>query len=801
MRAAGIDPGTGPIIVDGAIHRFRGPGDKPGKKNCWYMLFAGGDAGAFGSWRLGIEQTWIGGNSERSDRRQQIEEAQRRAESERDQARASAAIKARALYSKAGAPRLDHPYLSAKRIQPHGIKQLGHTLLVPLRDVETGQIVNLQFISEDGSKRFLAGGHVAGCYFPIADMVLSQQQSQLYIAEGFATAASIHDATKIPTAAAFNAGNLRSVAEKLHAKHPRAQIIIAGDNDCATPGNPGLTKAWEAAQVVNGLLAIPTFANPADGTDFNDLALGQGMDAVRSQVAQAAPPASQGPAHPAIALLLRLDALAYEQRREAVAKQFGIKPTRLDKLVEKSRTKIARSNSSNTRTGIVQPLGAEGLGDRSNGCSNNPPVRSPDELYAASKRLIETPDVLRKVDEAIERLGYAGDREPVLLTYVVVSSRLLDKPINLHIIAPSASGKNYTVNTALALIPDEAVFKMTASTPKALIYGDEDLRHKIVVLAECDSLLKLEGNAASLVRSIIEDARTDYDTVEKDPETGRAFTRRVSKEGPTGLITTGVRDLEFQTSTRVLNVPLSDTPEQTRKILKAEAAIATGQAATAPSDLIAGFQDFQRWLAAQRSSMVVVPFAGVLAEKIPVGETRMRRDFKQLLSVVKAIALLNQHHRQRDSDGRIVADPADYAWARKLLIGTFKSIVGGGITEAIRETCQAVPADGEVCEADLVRSLNLSKSTVHYRVSRALRGGWLRNLENRKGYPYRIVRGAPLPEDDSPLPTVQELKCELATFEHPGNLNGHSNGSQALGRVRQTDGPFDCSNENEGFEV
>ena len=144
------------------------------------------------------------------------------------------------------------------------------------------------------------------------------------------------------------------------------------------------------------------------------------------------------------------------------------------------------------------------------------------------------------------------------------SSRLLDKPINLHIIASPASGKNYTVNTALALIPDEAVFRMTASTPKALIYGEEDLRHKTVVLAECDSLLKLEGNAASLVCSIIEDARTVYDTVEKNAETGRAYTRRITKESPTGLITTGVRGLELQTSTRVLNIPLSDTPEHAK---------------------------------------------------------------------------------------------------------------------------------------------------------------------------------------------------------------------------------------------
>ena len=85
------------------------------------------------------------------------------------------------------------------------------------------------------------------------------------------------------------------------------------------------------------------------------------------------------------------------------------------------------------------------------------------------------------VDSAVERMGYAGDRDPVLLVYLTVSSRLLEKPINAHIIAPSASGKNYTVNTALALTPEDAVFKMTASTPKALIYGEDDLKHKTVI--------------------------------------------------------------------------------------------------------------------------------------------------------------------------------------------------------------------------------------------------------------------------------------------------------------------------------
>ena len=145
----------------------------------------------------------------------------------------------------------------------------------------------------------------------------------------------------------------------------------------------------------------------------------------------------------------------------------------------------------------------------------------------------------------------------------------------------------------------------------------------------------------------------------------------------------------------------------------------------------------------------------------------MRRDFKQLLAVVKAIALLNQHHRGHDTRGAIIAELSDYRWARELLLSVFRSIVGGGITDVIRDTCAAVPEDGkEVSEAELVQKLGLAKSTINYRVRRALKGGWIRNLESRRGYPSRLVRGGPLPEDGSPLPSVEELRRTIRT-PHP----------------------------------
>ncbi len=68
----------------------------------------------------------------------------------------------------------------------------------------------------------------------------------------------------------------------------------------------------------------------------------------------------------------------------------------------------------------------------------------------------------------------------------------------------------------------------------------------------------------------------------------------------------------------------------------------------------------------------------------------MRRDFKQLLMVIKTIAMLNQHHRERSQEGDIIADLSDYKWARELLAPIFRSIVTGGLTETIRKTCEVI---------------------------------------------------------------------------------------------------------------
>ena len=149
----------------------------------------------------------------------------------------------------------------------------------------SGELQSLQFISPSGEKRFLTGGRVSGGYFG-----LGTPEGTVCIAEGYATAASIHEATGHAVAVAFNAGNLAPVARALRERFPALRLIVCADDD-RSEGNPGLTQAHAAAEAVGGLLAIPDFGNkrPAKASNFNDLARHRGREAVREAIARAAP--------------------------------------------------------------------------------------------------------------------------------------------------------------------------------------------------------------------------------------------------------------------------------------------------------------------------------------------------------------------------------------------------------------------------------------------------------------------------------------------------------------------------------
>lgn len=275
MRAAGIKPSDpSAIILDHRVHRFHVEGDKRGSRNGWAVLYA--DHGAGGSWKAGVFVTWSARDTWRMTRQEKgalarMREAKVQALRERDTEHKAAAARAAELWGKTRPAAPHHPYLVKKRIAPGPARQLGEMLVLRIVDADDN-LHGLQFIGPDGQKRMLTGTDKRG---HLIWVVGSLPADVIIIAEGFATAATVaRDFAGAAVLAAIDCGNLPPVAEAIRARHPAAKLVIAADDDRLTPGNPGLTRAREAARSVGATLIRPAWppGSPLELSDFNDAA-------------------------------------------------------------------------------------------------------------------------------------------------------------------------------------------------------------------------------------------------------------------------------------------------------------------------------------------------------------------------------------------------------------------------------------------------------------------------------------------------------------------------------------------------
>jgi len=292
------------------------------------------------------------------------------------------------------------------------------------------------------------------------------------------------------------------------------------------------------------------------------------------------------------------------------------------------------------------------------------------------------------------------------------------------------------------------------------VYDEEPLAHRVVVITETAALVGEFGTY--LVRTLLSEGRLLYGSVGKTGD-GRIIGRRIEKEGPTAvLLTTTAVKLHSENETRMLSVPVDDTREQTQAVM---ASLAKG-AESLHVDLDEWLA-FQEWLEGGERE-VMVPFAELLARKIPPVAVRLRRDFAALLSLICAHALLHRATRDRDGYGRVVATLDDYDVVRELVVDLMGDAVSSSVSPTVRATVEAVATRMEagaesVSVTELGQTLEVDKATASRRYRVALERGYLRNLEDKRGKPARLVLGEALPEDVPLLPTVEALRgCGVA---------------------------------------
>ena len=268
-----IQPPT-EIIYDGKIHRFKNDGDD--NKNSWYVAYDNGkfQSGAFGCWKLDVSEKFCSiehthlTTKQKQRYAKQLAEQKHIAELEKIKQQRYVQGQVNERFNCAITKGINaHPYLQNKGVKSHGLRIDNSLLLVPMFTVD-GEIASIQTISTTGAKFFTKGGRVKGCFFPIG-----APEDILILCEGYATGASIHEATSEPVAVCFNSGNIKEVARELSAKHPNTKIIIAGDDDHKREQNIGRIKAVEAAKHIGGTAVFPKLDTSYNEgcTDFNDL--------------------------------------------------------------------------------------------------------------------------------------------------------------------------------------------------------------------------------------------------------------------------------------------------------------------------------------------------------------------------------------------------------------------------------------------------------------------------------------------------------------------------------------------------
>lgn len=291
LVVAAIPASNKPIRVSSKIERFTPEGDH--QENGWYVLYNLTHAvvGAYGCWKRNVSLKFCSADksSLTSQQWNEVSKAWKEAEGARAaetlRLQTEAREKCKKLFTQTGLTK--HGYLDRKNVKAHkGIVSSNLItypgwLAIPLQDA-TGTIQSAQLIDADGTKKFLFGGKVAGCWFPLA----LNLDGPLCIVEGYATGASVHEATGWAVVCAMNAGNLPAVAAAIRKLFPDRTIIIAADNDQWTEGNPGFAKAQAAAKAAKATVVGPVFADESEGkpTDFNDLHRLAGVGEVKRQL-------------------------------------------------------------------------------------------------------------------------------------------------------------------------------------------------------------------------------------------------------------------------------------------------------------------------------------------------------------------------------------------------------------------------------------------------------------------------------------------------------------------------------------
>ncbi len=381
------------------------------------------------------------------------------------------------------------------------------------------------------------------------------------------------------------------------------------------------------------------------------------------------------------------------------------------------------------------------------------------QLFDKCTELVTSTSILDELEKAIHKRGFAGNADIPKLVYLVFITGMLPRPVSLVIKGPSGAGKSYSLNAAKEFIPPSAYEQFEGMSEKALVYlKGLKLKNRHLVIGEASGMA--DGDGRTLLRQLLSEGRVRYATVQSTSD-GLKGQELPTLEGPTGLImTTTATSLHPEDESRMLSVNIVESPEQIEAALMIQALGITQKPEPIDAGLWHNFFEYVR----TGPKDIIIPFAGKIAKRLPKTHDRIKRDFPQILSLIRAHALLHSCNREHVPKG-ILATEADYSAIRELVNEPISQGLAVAVPDAIRRVVEGVqhlhdpdlPFGGGVSLTMLSKHLDRDLSAVSRSVSKTVEQGYLRNDNPGQGREAQLVLGErPLPSG-SVLPPAEEL--------------------------------------------
>jgi hypothetical protein len=397
---------------------------------------------------------------------------------------------------------------------------------------------------------------------------------------------------------------------------------------------------------------------------------------------------------------------------------------------------------------------------------------TPQETKDAAIEMLKSKNNFEQISADISAIGIAGEENLALVLYVIMTSRLLDKPLSAIVQGSSASGKSYIIETVAKLMPPEALLQAHDFSDQALYYlPSGSLIHKVVISGErVQEHRAKEGYAednTKAFREMVGSGELRKVVTIKGPD-GKPKTVTILQPGPIAYLeSTTAANIHDEDATRLLPLITDESADQTEKIIEAQRREAKGQimSESERQEIVQRHHTLQRLL---KPVAIRIPYIDSIS--LPETNIATRRTYQQLRYAISSIAFLRQYqknilHDEKAGQKYIDADEIDYQIAfalMKSVLARKYSPLNQQSRDLLQKISEHVDNETEFTQKDCEDWSGLSNTTVRRRLGPLASIGILDVDNSTKPYKYKVVNQQLAEVADLDLPTPEDIAERIA---------------------------------------